>query len=58
MVFGCLEDPNGVWRWDITDRLKDISQPTLILVGEEDRATPVEANRFLADRIPGRLTRR
>lgn len=53
VVFGCLEDPNGVWRWDITDRLKDITQPTLILAGEEDRATPVEANRFLADHIPG-----
>ncbi len=52
VVFGCLEDPNGVWRWDITDRLKDITQPTLVLVGEEDKATPVEANRFLADNIP------
>ena len=52
VVFSCLEDPNGVWRWDITDRLQDITQPTLVLVGEEDRATPVEANQFLADHIP------
>ena len=44
--------PNGVWRWDITERLQDIRQPTLVLVGEEDRGTPVEANRFLADHIP------
>lgn len=52
VVFSCLEDPNGVWRWDITDRLQDITQPTLVLVGEEDKATPVVANRFLADNIP------
>ena len=29
-----------------------LRQPTLVLVGEEDRGTPVEANRFLADHIP------
>lgn len=52
VAMACLEDPNGVWRWDITGRLQDIHQPTLVLVGEEDRGTPVEANRFLADHIP------
>ncbi len=52
VALACLEDPGGVWRWDITERLQDIRQPTLVLVGEEDRGTPVEANRFLADHIP------
>ncbi len=46
-------DPNGVFSWNITDRLKDIKKPTLILAGEEDQATPVAMNQFLADHIPG-----
>ena len=46
-------DPEGVFNWDIKDRLKNISKPTLILAGEEDQATPVEVNRVLADGIPG-----
>ncbi len=53
VALACLEDPHGVWRWNITDRLKEVTQPTLILVGEEDEATPVAANRCLAERIPG-----
>ena len=53
VALACLEDPNGVWQWDISDRLQEITQPTLVLVGEEDQATPVAANRFLAERIPG-----
>ena len=53
VALACLEDPNGVWRWNMGDRLKEISQPTLVLAGEEDGVTPVEANRFLAEQIPG-----
>ena len=53
VAMACLEDPNGVWNWNISDRLKEITQPTLVLVGEEDQATPVAANRFLAEQIPG-----
>lgn len=45
-------DPNGVFNWNIADRLKDIKKPTLVLAGEEDQATPVAANKFLADNIP------
>lgn len=48
-----LADPNGVFNWDISDRLKEIRQPTIVLAGEEDQATPVAANKFLADNIPG-----
>ncbi len=45
-------DPNGVFNWNISARLKDITQPTLIIAGEEDGATTPEHNRFLADNIP------
>jgi 3-oxoadipate enol-lactonase len=48
-----LKDPNGVFNWNIKNRLKDIKKPTLVLAGEEDQATPVAANKFLADNIPG-----
>src|SRR5262249_8316557 len=47
------EDPNGVFNWNIADQLKNIKKPTLVLAGEEDQATPVAANKFLADNIPG-----
>lgn len=47
-----VQHPDGVWNWDITDRLGEISQPTLIVVGDEDDATPVEANQILADGMP------
>ena len=46
-------DPEGVFSWDITERLKEIGSPTLVLAGEEDQATTVEVNRILADGIPG-----
>lgn len=47
------QDPEGVFNWDIRDRLKDIHQPTLVLAGEEDQATPVEVNKILAENMPG-----
>jgi 3-oxoadipate enol-lactonase len=53
VFYASAGDPNGVFNWNITDRLKDIKKPTLILAGEEDQATPVAANQFLADGIPG-----
>lgn len=46
-------DPSGVFSWNISDRLKDIKAPTQIIAGEEDGATPVVLNQFLADNIPG-----
>jgi 3-oxoadipate enol-lactonase len=52
VFFASAADPNGVFNWNISDRLKDIKQPTLIIAGEEDGATTVEHNQFLADRIP------
>ncbi len=45
-------DPMGVFNWNISDRLKDITQPTMIIAGEDDGATTPEQNKFLADNIP------
>jgi 3-oxoadipate enol-lactonase len=48
-----MADPNGVFGWNIKDRLSTIHRPTIVIAGEEDNATPVAANKFLADNIPG-----
>jgi len=53
VFFAASSDPNGVFNWNITARLKEIRKPTLIFAGEEDQATPVAANKLLADNIPG-----
>ena len=52
VFWSSVADPNGVFNWNITEQLKDIKQPTLILAGTEDGATPVESNQLLADNIP------
>ena len=52
VFFANATDPNGVFQWNISDQLKNITKPTIIFAGEEDQATPVEANQFLADNIP------
>ena len=52
VFWASMADPNGVFNWNISDRLKDISQPTLVIAGEEDGATPPELNKFLAKNIP------
>lgn len=53
VFFGSAGDPNGVFAWNISDQLKDIKAPTQIIAGNEDGATPVAMNQFLADNIPG-----
>lgn len=45
-VIGTIKD------WDITDRLKDIAYPTLLLSGRYDEATPAVVQ-VLKDNIPG-----
>jgi 3-oxoadipate enol-lactonase len=40
-------------RPDSTDLLSTITCPTLVIVGEEDQATPVTESQYLAQRIPG-----
>jgi 3-oxoadipate enol-lactonase len=48
-----ISDPNGVFNWNIKNRLGEIRKPTVVLAGEEDQGTPLAANKFLADNIPG-----
>lgn len=40
-------------RPDSTDLLSTITCPTLIIVGEDDVATPVSESQYMANRIPG-----
>ena len=46
---GCSE---AIRHLDYLDRLSEIKVPTLIMVGEDDPGTPVEASRVMHDRIP------
>jgi 3-oxoadipate enol-lactonase len=48
-----IADPNGVFNWNIKNRLGEIRKPTIVIAGEEDQGTPVAANKLLADNIPG-----
>jgi 3-oxoadipate enol-lactonase len=47
---GCC---HAIAALDLTDRLGAITVPTLILVGEDDPATPVAASRTIHERIQG-----
>lgn len=40
-------------RPDSTDLLSTITCPTLVIVGEDDQATPVAESQYMAQRIPG-----
>ena len=39
-------------RFNICERVGEITHPTLILCGEDDQLTPVKYSRFLAEKIP------
>jgi 3-oxoadipate enol-lactonase len=47
---GCC---HAIAALDLTDRLRAISVPTLVIVGEEDSGTPVAAARTIHERIKG-----
>jgi pimeloyl-ACP methyl ester carboxylesterase len=47
--FFMLDDPGR----DVRSLLPTLRMPTLVLHGEADRLAPVEAARWLAERIPG-----
>jgi 3-oxoadipate enol-lactonase len=47
---GCAE---AIRTLNYLDRLEDINKPVLILVGEKDQGTPVEAARAIHERIEG-----
>ena len=40
-------------RFDVMDRVQEVSVPTLILCGEEDRMTPLKYSEYLREHIPG-----
>ena len=40
-------------EFDIRDRIHQIAAPTLVLVGEEYKNTPIEFSEYLRDNIPG-----
>lgn len=40
-------------NFDVRERVSDIEAPTLVMVGDEDRLTPVRWSQFLKDKIPG-----
>ena len=40
-------------QFDVMDRLDEIAAPTLIVVGTEDRLTPVKFSRYLHEKIAG-----
>jgi 3-oxoadipate enol-lactonase len=46
---GCSEAIRGL---NYLDRLSEVKAPTLIMVGEDDPGTPVDASRAMHDRIP------
>jgi pimeloyl-ACP methyl ester carboxylesterase len=39
-------------RFDLCERIREITQPTLILCGTDDQLTPVKYSQFLLERIP------
>jgi 3-oxoadipate enol-lactonase len=47
---GCCHAIAGL---NLTDRLRDIAVPTLIIVGEDDPGTPVAASRVIHEQIQG-----
>lgn len=40
-------------RLDLTAQLEGIAVPALLVCGEEDKMTPPEFSRFMAEKIPG-----
>ncbi|MBL8149270.1 MAG: alpha/beta fold hydrolase [Blastocatellia bacterium] len=41
------------YRSDISEKIREIKLPTLVIVGQEDVATPVEESEFIVSRIDG-----
>ena len=46
----CIE---AIMKLDVTDRLKSVDTPTLIVAGEDDESTPVAAHEAIHAAIPG-----
>jgi non-heme chloroperoxidase len=47
-----IDAPKAVWRFDLCDRLDQVTLPTLVLSGTKDRSVKPEHAQALADGIP------
>ena len=52
-VEGFVSCANAIQAMDQRESIREISLPTLVIVGEEDAGTPVSAAELIADHIPG-----
>jgi 3-oxoadipate enol-lactonase len=52
VFLSCIRDPNGVFNWNVTDRIKDVRRPALVIAGQEDQTMPRDAMRALAEGLP------
>ncbi|MBU6266240.1 MAG: alpha/beta fold hydrolase [Sphingomonadales bacterium] len=50
---GYIGGAQAIIAFDVLDRLRTITRPTLVLCGDEDTGTPPAGNRLIAERIAG-----
>ena len=50
---GYVDTCRAIFTYDARDDLKNVKVPTLVLIGEQDEATPMPASEFIRDSIPG-----
>ena len=50
VAYECLKESKN---YDIRDRVSEIKTPTLIIVGENDKSTPIEMSQYLNREIEG-----
>jgi pimeloyl-ACP methyl ester carboxylesterase len=43
----------GMQGWDVSDRLRELRVPALVMTGDADLLVPPESSRAIAERIPG-----
>jgi 3-oxoadipate enol-lactonase len=48
VFLSCMRDPQGVFNWNVADRLSEIRLPALVVAGQEDKTLPLEATTLLA----------
>ncbi len=50
---GYIAGARAIIGFDVLDRLPQVRLPTLVICGDDDRGTPAEGNRRIAELIPG-----
>jgi pimeloyl-ACP methyl ester carboxylesterase len=50
---GYMAQLQGILAWEAYSRLGNITAPTLVIHGENDRLVPAANGRLIAERIPG-----